>query len=116
MPSAEIATGLEAFRTHHNYIRSLKNLMSGSTLVHANIGKIAQAPTPLLEFKKNLIELTKRSLRDEARIVRVDKEYSYASTSWLPVKVYYLLFNEMLTIDYLFTLDPQSFKLGHGKC
>jgi len=84
--------------------------------VHTNIGKFPAAATPHLESKKNLIELTKRSLRDEARIVQVDKDYSYASTSWLPVKVYYLLFNEMLTIDYLFTLDPQSFKLGHGKC
>jgi hypothetical protein len=71
---------------------------------------------PLGKSKTNLIELTKRSLNDEAKIVRVDKEYSYASTSWLPVKTYYLLFNMMMTIDYLITLDPAAFKIGHSKC
>jgi hypothetical protein len=108
--------GQEAFRTHYNYIRSLRNLTSGSILSYTNIGQIRPGKTPHLDSKKNLIELTKRSLSDEADIVQVDKDYSYACASWLPVKAYYLLFNLMLTIEYLFTLDPQSFKLGHGRC
>ncbi len=111
-----IAEGQESFRTHHNYIRALKHLMEGATLSHSNIDKIPNAPLPLLDSKKNLIDLTAKSLNDEARIVRTDKDYSYASTSWLPVKTYYLLFNIMMTIEYLLTLDPASFKIGHGKC
>ena len=110
--------GQEAFRTHYNYnyVFSLKNLISGSTLSYTNIGQIHPGKTPHLDSKKNLIDLTIRSLSDEANIVKADKEYSYACASWLPVKAYYLLFNVMLTIEYLFTLDPQSFKLAHGKC
>jgi len=116
MPLTAIAEGQEAFCTHHNYIRSLKHLMNGSTLSHSNLGGIRTAPLPLLDSKKNLIDLTKKSLNDEAKIVRTDKDYSYASTSWLPVKTYYLLFNIMMTIEYLLTLDPAAFKIGHGKC
>lgn len=116
MSSISSAEGQEAFRTHHNYIRSLKNLMSGSTLQLCNVANVRPEPVPLLESKKNLIDLTKKSLADEAKIVRTDKDYSYASTSWLPVKTYYLLFNTMMTVEYLLTLDPASFKIGHGKC
>ena len=90
--------------------------MRSSVLFHTNIGRIRPRPIPLVDLKKNLIDLTKQSLNDEARIVRKDQDYSYASTSWLPVKTYYLLFNMMMTIDYLFTLDSASFKISHAKC
>jgi len=108
--------GQEDFRTHHNYIRSLRHLIERLTLSHTNVRRITNASIPLLDEKKNLIDLTKKSLIDEANIVRTDHDYSYASTSWLPVKTYYLLFNLMMTVDYLFTLDPGSFKISHTKC
>ena len=116
MPQTTTGEGQEAFRTHHNYIRSLRLLIEGSTLSHFDKRRIVRGPIPLLDTKKNLIELTKKSLNDEANIVRKDQDYSYASTSWLPVKTYYLLFNMMMTIEYLFTLDPSSFKIGHTAC
>lgn len=116
MRESILSSGQEAFRTHHNYIRSLLHLMDGSTLSHTNVQHITPAPIPLLDEKKNLIDLTRKSLTDEAHIVKTDQHYSYASTSWLPVKTYYLLFNLMMTIEYLFTLDPGSFKISHSKC
>ena len=116
MAQTTTGEGQEAFRTHHNYIRSLRLLIEGSTLSHSDVKRIVRAPIPLLNTKKNLIELTKKSLNDEANIVRKDQDYSYASTSWLPVKTYYLLFNMMSTIEYLFTLDPWSFKIAHTTC
>ncbi|MCL4518459.1 MAG: hypothetical protein M1587_04605 [Thaumarchaeota archaeon] len=90
--------------------------MDGSRLSFANIHSVSPAPLPELNNKKNLIDLAKKSLRDEARIVSMDKEYSYASTSWLPVKTYYLLFNMMVTIEYLITLNRDCFRMGHGPC
>jgi hypothetical protein len=116
MAQTTTGEGQEAFRTHHNYIRSLRFLIEGSTLSHFDVKRIVPGPIPLLDTKKNLIELTKKSLNDEANIVRKDQDYSYASTSWLPVKTYYLLFNVMMTIEYLLTLDPGSFKIGHAAC
>ena len=90
--------------------------MEGSTLSRADVKRITPAPIPLLDAKRNLIDLTKKSLSDEAHIVQKDRDYSYASTSWLPGKTYYLLFNMMMTVEYLFTLDPWSFKIGHARC
>jgi hypothetical protein len=116
MAQTTTGEGQEAFRTHHNYIRSLRQLMEGSALSHMDVKRITPAPIPLLDAKRNLIDLTKKSLNDEANIVRKDQDYSYASTSWLPVKTYYLLFNIMMTVEYLFTLDPSSFKIGHATC
>lgn len=69
-----------------------------------------------MDTRANLIDLTRRSLRDEKRIVDLDPEYSFASTSWLPVKGYYLAFNQLLTIEYLLDPKPNTFGIGHGTC
>ena len=118
MPLTTISEGQEAFRTHHNYIRSLKRHIEGSTLSYTGVSAIVRAPVPFLNSKTNLIDLTILSLKDEAEIVSKDKDYSYASTSWLPIKTYYLLFNMMLTIEYLFApeRERESFKITHNKC
>jgi hypothetical protein len=116
MPLTRTNEGREAFQTHFNYIRSLKHHIADAALWHTNIIDISRAPLPLLDKKKNLIDLTRKSLNDEAKIVRSDREYSYASTSWLPIKTYYLMFNLMLTIEYLLTLDEHTFQISHGTC
>ncbi|MCH7691543.1 MAG: hypothetical protein IIA17_10945 [candidate division Zixibacteria bacterium] len=71
---------------------------------------------PLLDQKQNLIDLTKRSLADEYEIAAIDHDYSYASTSWLPIKSYYLIFNVLLTIEYIFRLRKNVFKYSHAAC
>ena len=111
-----IIGGQEAFWTHYNYIHCLKSMMGSATISFANISSISPAPLPDLDNKRNLINLTRKSLSDEAKIVEMDNEYSYASTSWLPVKAYYLLFNMMVTVEYLITLNAGSFRMGHGTC
>lgn len=79
-------------------------------------GSLKKAGLPNLDEKKNLIDLTKKSLNDEYKIVQIDKDYSYASTSWLPVKSYYLIFNILLTIEYIFKIQKDIFRLGHVSC
>ncbi len=60
--------------------------------------------------------MTLKSLKDEYAIVQQDRDYSYASTSWLPVKTYYLLFNIMLTIEYILLIQKSVFNYSHTKC
>lgn len=79
-------------------------------------GSLRNAALPDLDEKKNLIDLTKKSLNDEYKIVQIDKDYSYASTSWLPVKSYYLIFNILLTIEYVFKIQKSIYRLGHTSC
>ena len=55
MKHTGIGEGQEAFRTHYNYVRSLRNLIAGSTLSYVDIGQIGPGKTLHLDSKKNLI-------------------------------------------------------------
>ena len=107
-------TDKEAFVTHHNYAECLASLVDGASLAYTPL--LHRHQLPLLDRKANLIALTKRSLEEERRIVDLDKDYSFASTSWLPVKGYYLLFNLLLTIEYVINPEPSAFTMSHAKC
>ncbi len=104
----------EAFITHLNYAKCLNSLVLGCSI--GNSGSLELLEVPLVDGKKSLISLTKKSLADEYQIVQIDRDYSYASTSWLPIKGYYLLFNQMLTILYLLTGKENAFSLRHTDC
>lgn len=104
----------QAYDTHLNYIKCLASLMKGTNLQYSN--SLQKAGLPDIDQKKNLITLTKKSLSDEKKIVDIDKDYSYASTSWLPIKSYYLIFNVLLTLEYVIKIQKSVFKQGHAKC
>lgn len=104
----------QAYDTHYNYIRCLCGLTNNSTLRFTS--SLRKASLPDINEKKNLISLTKKSLSDESKIVSIDKDYSYASTSWLPVKAYYLIFNILLTIEYVIKTQKGTFRLSHASC
>ncbi len=101
----------EAYITHYNYAECLADLINNSSL-NCSL-KLNQKKLPDLKEKENLINLTKKSLEDEYKIVKIDKEYSYASTSWLPIKSYYLIFNQLLTIEYIIKIQKNVFKSKH---
>jgi len=109
-----VIPGREAYDTHLNYIECLYNLTRNVSIRY--IGSLKKAATPDLNTKKNLIALTRKSLNDERKIVDIDEDYSYASTSWLPIKSYYLIFNVLITIEYIFKLQKNIFRLGHATC
>lgn len=104
----------QAYDTHYNYIKCLCGLMENTSIQYT--GMLRKSILPDLDEKKNLIDLTKKSLNDEYKIVQIDKDYSYASTSWLPVKSYYLIFNILLTLEYIFKIQKSIFRLEHKNC
>lgn len=104
----------QAFDTHFNYISCLEKLFKGATLKYTN--RVAKEKIPHVNEKENLIKLTAQSLNDESRIVAIDKDYSYASTSWLPIKTYYLIFNILLTIEYIIKLQKSAYSRSHYAC
>ncbi|HVB20038.1 MAG TPA: hypothetical protein VNF51_02000 [Candidatus Paceibacterota bacterium] len=108
------STERQAYDTHFNYIGCLSDLMDG-VLLRYN-GSLKKAALPYIGEKDNLISLTKKSLNDELAIVNIDEDYSYASTSWLPIKSYYLIFNVLLTIEYVFNPQKHVFRTGHSSC
>lgn len=82
--------------------------MNSTTLQYNN--SLQKAGLPDIDQKKNLIALTKQLLNDEKKIVDIDKDYSYVSTSWLPVKFYYLIFNVLLTTEYVIKIQKRCFQ------
>lgn len=109
-----IINSKEAYKTHLHYIKCLCDLMCNVSIQYT--GSLKKASLPDLDVKKNLIGLTWKSLNDEKEIVNIDKDYSYASTSWLPIKSYYLIFNIMVTIEYIFKIQKNIYHLGHVAC
>lgn len=109
-----LSTEHQAYDTHLNYIKCLYCLVKGASLKYN--GSLKKSSIPDINEKKNLISLTKKSLNDEYQIVQMDANYSYASTSWLPVKSYYLIFNILVTIEYVLKLQKDIFKLSHTGC
>ncbi len=110
----ELYNEQQEFDTHYNYIKSLRIVTNDSKLQINH--RILNKAIPDVNKKKNLIDLTLKSLKDEYEIVKKDADYSYASMSWLPIKSYYLLFNILLTIEYLIKVDNSIFSMGHQKC
>jgi len=104
----------QAFDTHYNYSDCLEYLTKGISI--KILKNLNQASLIHLDTKKNLIDLTLKSLEDEYNIVQQDNDYSYASTSWLPVKTYYLIFNLMLTVEYILQVQKSVFNYHHIKC
>jgi len=103
-----------AYRTHYNYADCLATLFNQVFLKY-NL-RVKRKKVPDYKRKKNLIDLTRKSLEDEYKIVQMDKDYSYASTSWLLIKSYYLIFNQLLTIDYLIKVQKKVFDYNHSTC
>ncbi|MDD4110956.1 MAG: hypothetical protein PHS54_05360 [Clostridia bacterium] len=104
----------QAYDTHFNYINCLDSLVKNVDL-KSNYS-LKKVKIPEVENKKNLIDLTKKSLNDESKIVQIDNNYSYASTSWLPIKSYYLIFNILLTIEYILKVQKSTFRISHSSC
>lgn len=104
----------KAYDTHLNYIHCLCVLTQNVKIQHFKLLK--KAAISNLNEKQNLIVLTKKSLSDEYKIVQIDQDYSYASTSWLPIKSYYLIFNILLTIEYIIQVQKSVFRINHTKC
>lgn len=104
----------QAFDTHLNYAICLSSLTAHGKIDFRH--SLKKINLPDLKTKNSLIGLTLRSLKDEYGIVQIDRDYSYASTSWLPIKSYYLLFNMLLTIEYILTSNPKSYTMTHTKC
>ena len=102
------------FITHNTYAECLSSLMQNTELIYSKV--VSKGSPSDIKTKLNLIKLTRKSLQDEYTMVQLDKEYSYACTSWLPIKTYYLLFNTLLTLHYVLVLQKESFNLKHSRC
>lgn len=104
------------FETHLKYASRLAKLTQGLTVNSTITPQLSKSKIGNLEKKLKLVELTKKSIKDEYEIVQFDKEYSTASVLWLPIKTYYLTYHLLCSIDYLLTGKEDSLTAKHQKC
>ncbi len=104
------------FETHLKYASRLAKLTTGLSVTCSIKPLLVKSKITNLQNKSKLIELTKKSIKDEHEIVQFDKEYSTASVLWLPIKTYYLTYHLLCTIEYLLGGNEGSLSEKHYKC
>lgn len=102
------------FLTHSNYLEFLRNL-SNDLSCSSTITPPQNIPTSNLLIKKNkLISLTFDNLVAEMNSIDHFHDYSSICVSWIPVKAYYLIFNELLLLEYLLNGSTEWLTKGHS--
>lgn len=104
------------FKTHLIYTERLLRLSNGVSIKCQIKPLLNKSNLDDIKNKLHLVELTKKSLEDEHRIVDIDMDYSLASVLWLPMKVYYLLYHLLSVIDYILTGEKDSLNISHEGC
>jgi hypothetical protein len=104
------------FRTHLNYLKCIRHLSLNLTLKTNNISPLSNKPvTSVAKKKATLIKLTKENIDAEMNQINDFIEYSQICISWIPVKSYYLFFNELILLLYLITDDDKWLLEDHKK-
>ncbi len=104
------------FETHLKYVSLLAKISYGVSVTSSIVPKLNSTKIAFLKNKLQLIELTKKSIKDEYEIVQFDREYSTASVLWLPIKTYYLTYHLLCIIDCIITGNVKSLSEKHSKC
>lgn len=101
------------FQTHLNYIKTLEYLsLNLSAIFNFKINTSIKFPIE----KYKLINLMHKSLQNDINIINIDNTYANASSIWIPIKAYYLVYHVMTFIFYLESGNTQCLSLGHGQC
>lgn len=101
------------FTTHSNYVKFLRELCEGTEIKSKRSIKNRIKHNRVLDKKIYLLELTLEGLRQEYDIILKNPEYALVCASWISVKSYYVLFNMLLIIKYLFTGNESAFNSTH---
>lgn len=116
-PSIQPAS--EGFQTHLVYIKKLALLSQGLGFTF-NIASVVTTLSPVqakkIDAKMKLIEMTKQSVDQELAIVRAYADYSSASVTWLPIKVYYLNYHLLCLIEFFLTGNDADLSVSHKDC
>lgn len=103
------------FMTHLNYVSCLNKISDGLSIGYNMNFKKRLKHDNQLDKKLTLIELTRKNLEEEYKIISANPDYAEVCVPWVSVKAYYLLFNLLLIIKYLLSGDIASFISSHDR-
>lgn len=103
------------FMTHLNYVSCLSKISEGLSIgCNINFKKKLKHDKQLAK-KLTLIELTRKNLEEEYKVILANEDYAEICVPWVSVKAYYLIFNLLLIIKYLLSGDSTSFISSHDR-
>jgi hypothetical protein len=101
------------FLTHLHYLEFL-NTIPEDLKLSCNLSINHRIPClPEIKKKTSLIKLTSKSLIYEQKLVHENEDYALMCVPWVAVKTYYLLFHQLLVLNYLITKDSKIFYSSH---
>jgi len=102
------------FITHLNYIKCFKKISENLNLECKKLDKSNKKLNKKLLNKVSLIRLIKKSLDEEFKACKENKDFAEVFSIWIPVKSYYLIFNMLLVLDYLISPENnKDFNISH---
>jgi hypothetical protein len=101
------------FITHWNYLRCL-NHYAATLAIGCNL-QITQPITKdaAVDKKVRLIHLTVESLHGEKAVIDTNVDFAELCVPWISVKSYYILFNQLLILEYLITANSGALSASH---
>src|SRR5271170_4522808 len=103
-----------AFRTHLNYLRCMRRLLSSADLSLSVTGTPPRRNHEVSRFRK-LLDLTRKSIQADITLARADPTFAVVVTPWFPVKCYYSLYYLESILIHLIDGSTSGFgKGGHA--
>jgi len=101
------------FITHLNYVYCFNELSKNLKLDCRVDIKNKIKESKYLIKKIHLIELLRKNLQEEHKLILGTTSFAEICVPWITVKSYYLIFNLLLVLEYLITSDEHSFSSSH---
>lgn len=102
------------FLTHLHYVQFIQQTSKGLSLsFNQKLKKRLCRVNKNFDKKITLIRLTLENIKQEYETILKEPEFAQVCVSWISVKSYYLLFNLLMILRYLITMDDNSFICGH---
>lgn len=103
-------------RTHLNYVIFMKEFSDKLEIkLNFNINSKSKFKKTFLSKKLKLIRIIKENLDDEYKKAIQEKEFAKICSLWIPVKSYYLIFNQLLVLCALINDEEGNLDYSHKR-
>ncbi|MDD5342326.1 MAG: hypothetical protein PHI73_03245 [Patescibacteria group bacterium] len=101
------------FMTHLNYVICFNTISEGLSAECKLDFKKKIYEGKILKKKINLIKLIIKNLQLESENIKTNIGFAEVCVPWIAVKIYYLMFNLFLILEYLISGQESSFNCSH---
>ncbi len=104
------------FQTHLNYVLFMEKFSNGLNIkLNIDIDINTKFKKTSLSKKLKFIKMIKENLEDEYKKSMQEVEFAKICSMWIPVKSYYLIFNQLLVLCSLINNNEKNLNYSHKK-